>query len=121
MSSIERAFGLRGSEKHKDDATSVKLWVEEMKEKCNDNPVLLHKPQGEASSDTALHIKDFALGIQTPLQAQMLKRFGPNKIICIDAIHTTLTSSIVHGLAFLDQVHRSYYAHGTLIVLGEVI
>ena len=89
MSNIERAFGLRGSEKHKDDAISVKLWVEEMKEKCNDNPVLLHKPQGEASSDTALHIKDFALGIQTPLQAQMLKRFGPNKIICIDATHGT--------------------------------
>ena len=46
ISNIERAFGLRGSEKHKDDATSVKLWVEEMKERCGDNPVLLYKTPG---------------------------------------------------------------------------
>lgn len=46
------------------------------------------KPQGEAS-DTTLHLKDFVLAIQTPLQAEMLKKFGPNHIICIDATHGT--------------------------------
>ena len=39
---IERAFGLRGSERHKDDATSVHMWVQEMTEKGNDNPVLIY-------------------------------------------------------------------------------
>lgn len=47
MSNIERAFG--GNEKHKDDATSVKLWVEEMKERCDYNPVLLYKSQHSTS------------------------------------------------------------------------
>lgn len=88
ITNIERAYGLRGSEKHKDDATSVKLWVEEMNDKCDNIPVLIYKPQGETSS-VPLHSKDFILGIQTPLQAEMLKKFGHNKTICIDATHGT--------------------------------
>ena len=44
IANIERAFGLGGSERHKDDATSVAMWVKEMKSKeC----VLLYIPQGE--------------------------------------------------------------------------
>ena len=87
IANIERSFGLSGSERHKDDATSVSMWVEEMKSKeC----VLLYKPQGEQSE--ACHTllpNDFILAIQTNLQAEMLKKFGPGKVVCIDATHGT--------------------------------
>jgi len=43
---IEKAFGLRGNERHKDDATSVGLWVEEMRQ-SDHNPVLWYKAHGE--------------------------------------------------------------------------
>ena len=69
LSNIERAFGLRGSEKHKDDATSVRLWVQEMQDRCENNPVLLYKPQGEPDTTNLLQSKDFVLALQTPLQA----------------------------------------------------
>ena len=83
---IEKAFGLRGNERHKDDATSVGLWVEEMKRSDN-NPVLLYKAQGE--KDSFLHKDDFVLALQTPFQAYMLKTFGNGKVVCIDSTHGT--------------------------------
>ena len=84
IANIERAFGLGGSERHKDDATSVAMWVKEMKSKeC----VL---PQGEQNK--ACHTllpTDFVLAIQTTIQAEILKKFGPGKVVCIDATHGT--------------------------------
>ena len=40
------------------------------------------------SVDNDLCVEDFVLGIQTPLQAEIMKRFGKN-FICADAIHGT--------------------------------
>ena len=90
ISNIERSYGLRGIERHKDDATSVTLWVEEMKKRA-DEPVLLYKAQGRAKPPqcTNLTQSDFALAIQTPLQAEMIKSFGSDKIVCIDSTHGT--------------------------------
>ena len=34
---IERAFNMRGEQRHPNDAMSVQAWVEEMKAKGNDN------------------------------------------------------------------------------------
>ena len=45
ITNIERTYGLQGAQKHKDDATSVGIWVEQMKE-IDGNPVILYKPQG---------------------------------------------------------------------------
>ncbi len=90
ITNIERAFGLRGSEKHPNDAVSVSAWVEEMKVKGTDNPVLLYKPQGEQQGLCHnLNITDFVLVLQTQLQRQMLKSFGPNRVVCADATHGT--------------------------------
>ena len=89
ITNIERSFGLHGNKRHDDDATSVMLWVEEMRKTGTKSPVLVYKRQGEKITGCNLHEKDFVLGIQTPLQAEMLKTFGNNSIICIDATHGT--------------------------------
>ena len=83
---IERSFGLCGNERHKDDATSVSLWVAEMKQSDN-NPVLLYKPQGE--SHEVMSENDFILAFQTPFQAHILCSCGHDKIVCIDSTHGT--------------------------------
>lgn len=90
IANIERAYGLRGHRRHDDDATSVRLWVDEMDSKGDKSPVLVFKEQGKNHIKwTNLHARDFALAIQTPFQAEMLKLFGPGKVICIDATHGT--------------------------------
>ena len=73
-----------GNERHKDDATSVTLWVAEMKQSDN-NPVLLYKPQGE--SHEVMSENDFILAFQTPFQAHILCSCGDDKIVCIDSTH----------------------------------
>ena len=85
---IESCFGLNTVEKHRNDAVSVQLWVEELKMK-DFNPVLLYKPQGDPQSThcKGLDDQDFILVIQTPLQAEMLKKFPT--IICVDSTHGT--------------------------------
>ncbi|XP_065896991.1 uncharacterized protein [Dysidea avara] len=99
---IEKAFGLRGNERHEDDATSVGLWVEEMRQSDN-NPVLLYKAQGV--NDSTLCKDDFVLALQTPFQAYMLMTFGNDKVVCIDSTHGTnaLTTVIV-----VDELGEGY-------------
>ena len=81
LANIEKASGI-------DDATSVSIWVEEMKERGQNNPVLSYKPQGTLMKDCHNLTKDdFFLVLQTPLQADMLKQFS--KIICIYGTHGT--------------------------------
>ena len=38
ITNMERSYGLKGAQRHKDDATSVNIWVEEMKS-CEGNPI----------------------------------------------------------------------------------
>lgn len=89
IQNIERAFGLRTDQKHKDDATSVHFWVQEMK-KSENNPVLLSKPQDhDAFADCpSLSREDFILVIQTSLQRDLMNKFG-NNIVCMDDTHGT--------------------------------
>ncbi len=84
---IERSFGLQGNRRHDDDATSVKLWVEEINQNGNYSPVLLYKGQGQEGAN--LQERDFVLGIQTQQQGKMLKTFGNDRVVCIDATHGT--------------------------------
>ena len=90
IANIEREFGLKCVEKHSDDATSLLLWVEEMKSRGSDNPVLVYKRQGEQPPMGCdyLEIDDFVLIIQTELQKQMMKEFG-KRVVCIDSTHKT--------------------------------
>ena len=88
---IQKAYNIKSVERHKDDATSVHAWVEEMEQKGEGNPVLLYKPQGKAPLQeyANLHKGDFILVLQTPLQAELLRTFGPKRIVCIDGTHGT--------------------------------
>ena len=56
---------------------SVSIWVQEMN-KTADKPVLLYKSQGQPQPPQCTHLPlcDFVLGVQTPLQAEMMKSFG---------------------------------------------
>ena len=42
----EKIDGVRVAQRHKDDATSVGIWVEEMRS-SDGNPAILYKHQGE--------------------------------------------------------------------------
>ena len=89
IKNIERAYCVTEHQRHQDDATSVYLKVEEMtKQKLN--PVLLYKAQDQTPSvHHTLKNNDFAIGIQTPLQAEMLIQLSKDSVICVDSTHGT--------------------------------
>ena len=76
---------MNGSERHKDDATSVEMWVEKqrMDVYCCTNSKKNNK------HCPLLVPNDFVLGIQTHLQVDMLRKFGPRRVVCIDVTHGT--------------------------------
>ena len=86
LQNIERAFGLKGHIKHSDDATSVKAWLLEMEEK-EDNPVLFYKFQGDSTKEPSLLPSDFVIVFQTEFQAEMMCKFAPNHVVCVDSTH----------------------------------
>ena len=86
---MERAFKLEGGQRHHDDATSVAAWVEEMRGMGDDNVVLYYKPQGADDDKTGLKREDLLIVLQTPIQAEMFKRFAEGKVVCVDATHGT--------------------------------
>ncbi len=86
---MERAFKLEGGQRHHDDATSVAAWVEEMRGMGDDNVVHYYKPQGASDDKTGLKRDDFLIVLQTPVQAEMLKKFAEGKVVCVDATHGT--------------------------------
>ena len=89
IKNIEKAYCVTEHQRHQDDATSIYLWVEEMtKQKLNS--VLLYKAQDQTPSvHHILKNKDFAIGIQTPLQAEMLIQLSKDSVICVDSTHRT--------------------------------
>lgn len=88
VTNIEKTYCLKGIQRHQDDATSIHMWVEEMNNQEN-SPVLLYKPQGQSKGYTNLSPNDFILAIQTPLQADIMKRFSDGRVICVDGTHGT--------------------------------
>ena len=54
------------------------------------SPVLLYKAQDQTPSvHHTLKNNDFAIGIQTPLQAEMLIQLSKDSVICVDSTHGT--------------------------------
>ena len=90
IANIQQAYGIQEAQYHKDDATSVNVWVDAMKSN-SPNPVLLYKQQGEPHSVgcKSLELNNFILVLQTPLQAEVLKKCGHGRVICIDNTHGT--------------------------------
>ncbi|XP_050516253.1 uncharacterized protein LOC126891116 [Diabrotica virgifera virgifera] len=85
VDNIKRSYNLNINEgvKHKQDAVSVDLWVEECKGLAN-NPVLYYKQQGQLSSQFTE--SDFILIIMNDVQASLLMKFGAN-VIAVDSTH----------------------------------
>lgn len=71
--------------RHKEDAVSVSMWVQECKE-ASFNPVLFFKGQGEELTNCNLNKEDFCLIFMNSTQISLLKKFG-TKILCIDGTH----------------------------------
>ena len=90
IANIERTYGLKGMQRHRDNATSVDIWVEEMKHR-DINPVILYKQQGasqpEECDDLCDH--DFVLAIQTPLETDMMRTLCNGRVVCVDTTHGT--------------------------------
>ena len=79
IDNIDEKFGTKDDYKrHSDDATSVKLWVDEMNG-CDGNPVLLYDA-GDLS---------FLMVLQSPLQRNLLKQRCSQSTICVDDTHGT--------------------------------
>lgn len=81
---------MKTSQKHKNDAISVNIWVQDMKSNSETNPVLLCKAQDSEpfSKCPSLKKEDFMLALQTPSQRESFVTFG-NNIICMDDTHGT--------------------------------
>ena len=113
LNNIERSFSLRTTERHPIDSVSVKAWVDDMMTKGCDSPVLLYKVQGCATAEVGnaigLSLNDFALVIQTPLQAEIMRSCAHNNIVCADATHGTNTYDfqLISALA-VDEFGEGY-------------
>ena len=90
IANIQQTYGLREAQYHKDDATSVMVWVDTMKKQPS-SPVLLYKQQGQPTKPECWHLRDqdFMLVLQSPTQAEVLRKCGHNQVICIDDTHGT--------------------------------
>ena len=75
-------------QRHKDDATSVSLFISELQHESF-SPVVVFKPQGEKHPKYPNISKEaFVLVIQTKFQLQLNKKHAPT-IMCIDSTHGT--------------------------------
>ena len=75
------------------------------------SPVLLYKPQGELPGADCPHLRknDLDLVLQTPLQAEVLKKCAPDNIICIDDTHGTSPYDFyLTTLIIVDELGEGY-------------
>jgi len=75
-------------QRHKDDATSVSLFVSELKQESF-SPVVVFKPQGQKHPDYPnVPEESFILVLQTKFQLELYKKHA-STIMCIDSTHGT--------------------------------
>ncbi|GBN35826.1 hypothetical protein AVEN_201566-1 [Araneus ventricosus] len=92
IKNTQRNFGL-SVEKHRDDATSVRLMIEEMTMLDADNHLLGFKFQESVPPEYENFLeKDFIIVLQNHLQKEMLEKFG-NNVVCSDSTHGTNVSN----------------------------
>ena len=74
--------------RHKDDATSVTIIVEELRQEPH-NPILLFKPQGSSCTEFPLiHHDGFLLIMQTEFQKELYSKYA-HTVLCVDSTHGT--------------------------------
>ena len=72
------------------EVVSVNAWIEECKTR-EENPVLLHKQQGEVYGD--LKVDDFVLVILSSTQWRMLEKFGSDRVVLTARMVQQVTTS----------------------------
>ncbi|KAJ8966803.1 hypothetical protein NQ314_003299 [Rhamnusium bicolor] len=87
INNIKTAYDININDgcRHKDDATSVQLFVSECS-KSDSNPIIFYKCQGEVCPEYNLEEKDFCIILITESQLSVLKMFA-NNTISIDGTH----------------------------------
>ena len=88
LRNIMRDFHL-GDVLHKNDADSVRAWVEAAKQGGDEWNIVRYIKFQEEESSHGLHLNDFMLVIMTEVQRNLLQLFGPGKINCVDSTHGT--------------------------------
>ena len=88
---VRDQFNIGCIQKHADDHTSVDVWIQELRQLNDANPVLLYKRQGDQLDCTSLGLAatDFVLCIQTVTQRQFMLQFGNGSVVCLDSTHGT--------------------------------
>ncbi|GBN04872.1 hypothetical protein AVEN_124484-1 [Araneus ventricosus] len=90
--------------KHKDDGTSVQIWINAMEHKGSS--IVFYTPQEEEMNLYPELIKDdFILGIRNDAQAELLKKYGSH--ICIDGTRGTNSYNfeLIALLVLDDMLH----------------
>ena len=88
---IRHQYNVEGIQFHQNDHCSVQLWVESMNNNADiESPVLLFKQQGVEQPEDLndFGVGDFAIGLQTVFQRDMLLKFG-SEVVCMDSTHGT--------------------------------
>ena len=88
---IRHQYNVEGIQFHQNDHCSVQLWVESMNNNVDiESPVLLFKQQGVEQPEDLndFGVGDFAIGLQTVFQRDMLLKFG-SEVVCMDSTHGT--------------------------------
>jgi hypothetical protein len=86
---IRRDFQLDVEKRHQDDSTSVALWVDQMRQLGDHNPVLFYKPQDQTSMKyPELRAEDYVLVIMTSGQRHVAAELI-NDRFCVDSTHST--------------------------------
>lgn len=95
-------------EKHADDATSLAMHIEELRQDGADNPVIFSKFQKEAAVG-GLEVDDVMIVFQTEMQAEMLKSYGHDKVVCMDATHgTNMYGFLLITILVVDDYGEGY-------------
>ncbi|KAE9523853.1 hypothetical protein AGLY_015741 [Aphis glycines] len=110
LHNIKRDYNISYNTKsHENDAVSVRLWVEDMKKKGENNPILYFKEQGENDENVPHFSKnDFCLIIMTQFQSEMFLKFGNDKV-CIDGTHGLNSYNFqLYSLVIVDEYGNGF-------------
>lgn len=104
LHNIKRQFHIAAYEQcHPNDAVSVDMWVQAMKEK-GETLVRLYKAQGSVDPSGTFSTSDFALALMTEPQKELLEELGTGTV-CLDSTHgTTGYQFELTTLLVLDEV-----------------
>lgn len=83
-----KEYNVHNVERDFADGCSIHLWVNQLRQSQDNDPVIIYKQQGVESPELGLAKDDFLLGVQTNFQKDMMQKYC-FKMICADSSHAT--------------------------------